>query len=158
VQGPSLQDRAEIEDLYARYMWALDTGDSEGFAACFTSDALVHEVQPDGAVSSHRALSFVEDGYHADPHFQGHQHRHDNVVFHPDPEGREDHWQVRAYVFSTYAQRNPPGATEHPPATVTWSGFYIDTVAKVDGAWRYVERNIAPWTGEVARAGDRAPT
>src|SRR5829696_7595294 len=82
-----LEDRAEIEDLYARYMWALDTGDSEGYAACFTPDALVFEVQPDGSVTSGRALAFVEEGYHQDPHFVGHQHRHDNLVYAPDPEG-----------------------------------------------------------------------
>jgi hypothetical protein len=36
------------------------------------------------------------------------------------------------------------------------SGYYVDTVARVDDAWRHVERNIAPWTGTVTRAGDRA--
>jgi len=87
MNRPSLEDRAEIEDLYARYMWALDTGDSEGYAACFTPDALVFEVQPDGSVTSGRALAFVEEGYHQDPHFVGHQHRHDNLVYAPDPEG-----------------------------------------------------------------------
>jgi hypothetical protein len=91
MNGPSLEDRAEIEDLYARYMWALDTGDSPGYAACFTPDALVWEVQPDGSVSSGRALAFVEEGYHADPDWVGHQHRHDNLVYAPDPAGRPDH-------------------------------------------------------------------
>src|SRR5215207_442204 len=28
VKGPSVQDRLEIQDLYARYCWALDTGDT----------------------------------------------------------------------------------------------------------------------------------
>jgi hypothetical protein len=143
-----LEDRAEIEDLYARYMWALDTGDSQGYADCFVPDALVWEVQPDGSITSGRALAFVEGGYHQDPQFAGHQHRHDNLVYAPDPAGRPDHWEIRAYVFATYAQRNPPGATEHPPAATTWSGHYVDTVAKVDGTWLFIERNIAPWTGE----------
>jgi len=143
-----LEDRAEIEDLYARYMWALDTGDSEGYAACFTPDALVFEVQPDGSVTSGRALAFVDEGYHQDPHFAGHQHRHDNLVYAPDPQDRADHWEIRAYVFATYAQRNGPDATEHPSAATTWAGHYVDTVAKVDGTWLFIERNIAPWTGE----------
>jgi 3-phenylpropionate/cinnamic acid dioxygenase small subunit len=35
---PSLEDRAAIGDLFARYMWALDSGDVEGLVACFTED------------------------------------------------------------------------------------------------------------------------
>lgn len=33
-----LADRVEIEELMARYAWALDTGDFEGYAACFAED------------------------------------------------------------------------------------------------------------------------
>jgi SnoaL-like domain len=148
VNGPSVQDRAEIEDLYARYMWALDTDDPEAFAACFTPRALMYEVQPDGSVSSHRALAFFEEGFHDNPERSGHQHRYDNLVYSDDPQRRPDHWETRAYVFATVAERNLPGSTEHPSARTTWSGHYLDTVAKVDGEWRFVERNIAPWTGE----------
>lgn len=35
---PSLEDRAAIGDLFARYMWALDGGEVEGLVACFTED------------------------------------------------------------------------------------------------------------------------
>ena len=34
----SVQDRLAIGDLFARYMWAIDTGDVEGLVACFTED------------------------------------------------------------------------------------------------------------------------
>jgi hypothetical protein len=47
-----------------------------------------------------------------------------------------------ADVFVTVAQQNGPDATEHPGAQTVWSGFHVDTVAKINGAWRYVERNI----------------
>ena len=33
MQGPSTQDRLEIYELYARYSWALDTGDTDGYVA-----------------------------------------------------------------------------------------------------------------------------
>ncbi len=39
MQGPSTQDRLEIYELYARYSWALDTGDTDGYVALFTKDA-----------------------------------------------------------------------------------------------------------------------
>ncbi len=148
MNGPSVADRAEIEDLYRRYMWALDTGDSEGFAACFAPDALMYEVQPDDSVTSHRALTFFEEVFHDTAERSGHQHRYSNLVYNSDPQDRSEHWETRAYVFATVAQRNQSDATEHPPARTTWSGHYVDTVAKVNGEWRFVERNIAPWTGE----------
>lgn len=34
----SVEDRLAIGDLFARYMWAIDTGDVEGLVACFTED------------------------------------------------------------------------------------------------------------------------
>ena len=43
MQGPSTQDRIEIYELYARYSWALDTGDTDGYVALFTADAEVTE-------------------------------------------------------------------------------------------------------------------
>ena len=33
-----LEDRLEIQDLYARYCHAIDAGDGEGWANCFTKD------------------------------------------------------------------------------------------------------------------------
>ena len=39
MQGPGAQDRTEIYELYARYSWALDTGDTDGYVALFTEDA-----------------------------------------------------------------------------------------------------------------------
>jgi len=39
MHGPSVHDRLEIQDLYARYSWALDTGDTDGYVALFTADA-----------------------------------------------------------------------------------------------------------------------
>ena len=42
IAAPSLQeiqDRVMIEDLMARYEWALDTGDADAYGALFTEDA-----------------------------------------------------------------------------------------------------------------------
>jgi uncharacterized protein (TIGR02246 family) len=34
----SVEDRTRIGDLFARYMWAIDTGDVDTLAGCFTED------------------------------------------------------------------------------------------------------------------------
>jgi hypothetical protein len=35
---PSVEDRNAINDLFVRYMWALDAGDVDGVVGCFTKD------------------------------------------------------------------------------------------------------------------------
>ena len=39
MAGPSAEDRTLIYEMYARYSWALDTGDTDGYVALFTDDA-----------------------------------------------------------------------------------------------------------------------
>src|SRR4029078_10214578 len=39
MPGPSVEDQLAIQALYARYSWALDTGDTDGYCALFTADA-----------------------------------------------------------------------------------------------------------------------
>src|SRR2546423_15436525 len=40
----SLEDRQEIYDTLARYVWSMDTGDIEGVVAAFTADGVVKDV------------------------------------------------------------------------------------------------------------------
>jgi hypothetical protein len=46
----------------------------------------------------------------------------------------------------------------HPGATTVWSGYYVDIVVKDGDGRRFVERNIAPWTGAFERVALRAPS
>ena len=39
----SVADRIAIQDLIARYAWALDTGDVDSLVTCFTTDCAVIE-------------------------------------------------------------------------------------------------------------------
>lgn len=45
-----LDDRRAIEDLVHAYALAADHRDAEGFAACFTLDARLHVIDPQGSV------------------------------------------------------------------------------------------------------------
>jgi len=40
----SLEDRQEMYDTLARYVWSMDTGDIEGVVATFTPDGVVKDV------------------------------------------------------------------------------------------------------------------
>ncbi len=52
MRGPSTEDRLAIYELYARYSWALDTGDTEGYVALFTPDAEATEETREGGARS----------------------------------------------------------------------------------------------------------
>jgi hypothetical protein len=145
VNGPSTQHRLEILELYARYSWALDTGDTDGYVALFTADAEVTEETRDGTLEirqGHDEIRKLVLKFHDRADFPGHQHQMAQFVFEPDPAGRPDHWVVRSYAWATI---------NHPPAPphLHWCGHVRDIVALRDGAWRIRAKAIMGWSGEV---------
>jgi hypothetical protein len=153
MKQPSLQDRLEIQDLYARYCWALDTGDTDAYVALFTEDAEATEETPNGVESrrGHAEIRKLVLKFHRRADFPGHQHHMSQFVFEPDTLGRVDHWQVRSYAWATI---------NHPPAPphLHWCGHVRDVIARVDGHWRIRSKAIMGWTGAVlSRFADQAP-
>ena len=145
MHGPSFQDRTEIYELYARYSWALDTGDTDGYVALFTADAEVTEETSSGELEvrkGHDGVRKLVLKFHQRPDFPGHQHQMTQFVFEADPKGRPDHWVVRSYAWATI---------NHPPAPphLHWCGHVRDVVAKVDGVWKIHSKDIMGWAGAV---------
>jgi hypothetical protein len=142
---PSTQDRTEIYELYARYSWALDTGDTDGYVALFTEDAEVTEETSRGDIESRKGPAEIRKlvlKFHQRPDFPGHQHQMAQFVFEPDPQRRPDHWVVRCYGWATI--NRPPA-----PPYLHWCGHIRDVVAKVDGVWKIRSKAIMGWAGEV---------
>jgi hypothetical protein len=145
MTGPGTQDRLEILELYARYCWALDTGDTDGYVALFTQDAEATEQTRDGGLevrSGHAQIRELVLKFHRRPDFPGHQHQMSQLVFDPDPENRPDHWVVRSYAWATI--NHPP-----EPPHLHWCGHVRDVVARVDGKWLIRAKAIMGWSGEV---------
>ena len=145
MQGPNAQDRAEICELYARYSWALDTGDTDGYVALFTPDAEVTEETASGAVEvcrGHDAIRRLVRKFHDRADFPGHQHQMAQLIFDPDPQGRPEHWVVRSYAWATI--NRPP-----QPPYLYWCGHIRDTVARMDGQWKIRSKDIMAWAGAV---------
>jgi ketosteroid isomerase-like protein len=144
VKPPSLEDRVLIDDLYARYSWALDTGDTDAYVELYTPDAVVYETVPGGTrrIDGRDAIREFVLRFHSNPDFPGRQHRFSQVLIVPDPDGREDRRLVRSYVLTTETK---DGYTP----TVYWCGQCEDVLRKLDGAWLIEARTIRPW-GEQA--------
>ena len=150
MPGPSAEDRTAIYEMYARYSWALDTGDTDGYVALFTEDAVATEETRMGTLeerNGHEGIRELVRKFHEHPEFPGHQHQMGQFVFDPDPEGRPDHWVVRMYAWATI---QPVDEEPH----LHWCGHVRDVVAKVDGEWKIAYKSIMGWKGEVlARFG-----
>jgi hypothetical protein len=116
-------DRFEIMELYARYAWAVDSGDLEELEKVVTEDARLIYIGRDfiGRDGAREMLAnFLKDtGIPGSQHFYG-----DFII---TGTGTEAH--VRAYVARMY--RMP--RTSH--GQMLWQGYYTDTCVKRDGAW-----------------------
>jgi hypothetical protein len=123
------QDLVEIQQLYAKYNWALDSGDSEGYASTFT---------PDGVFNTnigHDAIVKFADTFHAG--LGSHvRHWNTNLMILPSPEGATG--QVYLVLVDFAAK----------PATIVTSASYSDEIVKTAQGWRFKKR---------ATKGDVAP-
>jgi ketosteroid isomerase-like protein len=148
VNGPSVQDRLLIDELYARYSWALDTGDTDGYVDLFTPDAVVYETVPDGLrrVAGREEIREFVLRFHRNPDFPGRQHRFGQLLIARDPAGRDDRRLVRSYVLTTETKDG------YAP-TLYWCGWCEDVVRRLDGRWLIESRTIRPWTAELFRSG-----
>lgn len=145
MQGPSALDRTEIYELYARYSWALDTGDTEGYLSLFTDDAEASEETSSGELEVRNGREEIRKlilKFHQRADFPGHQLQMSQFVFEPDPEGRPQHWVVRSYAWATI--NRPPD-----PPHLHWCGHIRDVVVKVDGEWKIRSKAIMGWSGDV---------
>ena len=145
MKAPALEDELAIHRLYARYSWALDTGDTDRYVALFTPEAKATEETASGKIEVRQGREEIRKlvlKFHERPDFPGHQHQMAQFVFEPDPQGRPDHWQVRSYAWATI--NRPP-----EPPHLHWCGHVRDVVAKVEGEWLIAATHIMGWGGDV---------
>lgn len=153
----ALEDRVEIEELMARYCWALDTGDFDGYAACFTESGWLSH-WPQGKCVGREGLRRATDSlwYDKPDQYLGRQHRFSAVLM--KPEGANG---VRIKAFWSILQHDVITFENRVYGIGTW-----DTLAAkgADGEWRlhsvevdlWIEGHV-PWVGE-ERAWNQPPS
>jgi uncharacterized protein (TIGR02246 family) len=132
-------DRAEIENLQARYMFALDWQDADTYASTFTEDGTLDwargVVRGRAAIRAHmdtfRAVMFAQP---ADPTARPTRLRHyiTNLVLNVDG----DKASARAAWFEI--NNNTPDRS----VRFVGYGHYDDELRKVDGKWLFASRRI----------------
>jgi uncharacterized protein (TIGR02246 family) len=129
--GMSIEDRLAITDLYAAYNHAIDYGDAAAFGACFTADGSLDTGHGDPTIGTEALVAFVPVVNQLMP---GMRHSISNLLV----EGGSDAATGQAYLWS-YRH----GATGNE---VILTGRYTDDLRKVDGAWKFAVRTLAPDT------------
>jgi hypothetical protein len=129
-------DYEEIRQLLARYDRAVDFGDAEGFAACFTPDGYLEvaglpveaQHESDRVVGREALRKWVTALYAG---LQGHVRHCQNM---PIIEGDGQTATMFSYLFEYRVGNTPPNVG------MTLTGVYYDKLAKVDGRWLFTER------------------
>jgi hypothetical protein len=136
----STADRVAIHERLAACAWALDTGDADDFAACFSSDGVLEwdafeqALRWQGRAALHHFAAFLRDL----PTSAGRQHHITNTVITPVASGAS----ARSYV--NVALRQGDG-----PHLLYVMGWYEDSFRQEDGQWLLARRVIRDWSGPV---------
>ena len=151
------EDRALIEDLQARYLFALDFFDMDTYVSTFTEDGILDIVayQATGRDEIRKALEEARSVFNQSGNEDAQQpypatgrHNITNIVLKIDG----DKAVGRAYWFH-YGNNNPERR-----ADVDAYGHYEDEMVKVNGQWLFSKRviyneTVAEWTGSAENPG-----
>jgi ketosteroid isomerase-like protein len=142
----SVEDRLDIQELFARYVWALNTGDVEGVLDCFTADGYL-EHPPQGRFQGHDEIrKILADLWYSKPNwFIGRQHLANHFIITSDGD------KARVKAFFSILQHN----VDYKTNFVFGLGHWDNVCVKQDGVWRFEALTVhkwigdgVPWTGE----------
>jgi hypothetical protein len=132
--GPlSLTDRLEIQELIARYNWAIDTRDGVGVANTFTANGIF-----DGGRIVQGRDQLIAFGELRDrpptPAGVGSQHWVTNLVLAGD--------NLRIHARSFFIRHN---VVDNGVVASTNLGYYYDEIVYFDGRWLFEKRRWRRW-------------
>jgi hypothetical protein len=116
------QDYVDIQQLYARYNWAIDAGDVEGYVALYT---------PDGSFNAFNGADGLRTFMKGRP-AGTRRHWNSNLVITPSPEGASG----KVYLLLVDVAAKPPA--------ITTAARYEDRLVKTAGGWRFKKRQTSP--------------
>ncbi len=122
AQELSAEDHAEIHQLYARYVQAIDFGDAIAWAEAFTPDGSFGD-----SVTGRDALIAFAERYHEE-NGRDPRHWYTALVLTPTADGAEG----RCYALTFNARTRD----------LMWTGTYRDALVKTSEGWRFTSRQL----------------
>jgi hypothetical protein len=144
----SLEDRQEIYDTLARYVWSMDTGDIEGVVATFTPDGVVKDVTGKRWDAVAGGVRGFATHFLTRPHRRGGQHHVQHLLVENASGGG---YRITSYWVSIQWD------TKADKKSMRAMGSYVDTCVKVDGKWLIKEKIIDPWNSDTAPMAGKMP-
>jgi len=126
----AVEDQLAIQQLYARYNHAIDSGNGSGWADCFTPDGTFNS-GASGVFTGTEALTAFAKGF---AERLKARHWTNNLVLDAADGGA---WG------SCYLILLRLGDKEHPTSILT-TGIYRDTLVKSAGGWQFSNRTVTP--------------
>lgn len=126
----SIEDRQAISDVFARYMWAIDSGDVEGLVSCFTEDGAL-ESPAVGRYAGRDGLRAFASRF-ARFRANGSQLRH--VISNLLVEGRGDRAFAKCYLVTFL--------TKDGQSRLLGPGHYECRLRREAGIWRFESRLV----------------
>ncbi len=132
----SAEDRLDIMEFFAKYAWAIDSGDAEGVLKCFAEDALFDHLWQ-GKMVGHEKIrrAFEELWYDRPSWWIGRQHLANHFVIEREGEG------ARVKAFFSILQYNVEYRTNFVFGIGTWDNFCV----KRGGRWVFQSLKVNTW-------------
>lgn len=124
------QDYAEIQQLYARYNFAVDAIDGEGVAAVYTPDGIFYEGKNRQIVGHDALVNWVNTEVKTNHAIDHRRHWNANLMITGTPEGAK----AAIYLLTINVGVNPP--------VILAAGRYDDTLVKTPQGWRFKTRMV----------------
>jgi SnoaL-like domain len=119
------QDYVDIQQLYARYNLAIDTGDGEAWAGTFTPDGVFNTTN-----KGHDALvQFIRD-WRDKRDGANRRHLNSNMVLTPTADGAKG--AIYLLLLNVGVR----------PATIATTGIYEDVLVRTPQGWRFKSRIV----------------
>ncbi len=140
----TVEERLDVQELFARYCWSLNLGDADGVVNCFTPDGWLEHIPPKRYVGQ-GIHEFLNALWYGRPHrYMGRQHHPHNFLLQREGAG------VRARVQWSVTRLDQPTNTFN----VFLLGHWEASCVRSEGTWRFASlqivhwlRQSAPWVG-----------
>ena len=116
------QDYVDIQQLYARYNWAIDAGDVEGYTALYT---------PDGSFNTFNGADGLRT-FMKNRQASTRRHWNSGLVIAPSAEGATG----KVYLMIVDVGAKPP--------VISSAARYEDRLVKTADGWRFKKRQTSP--------------
>ena len=146
-----VEDRLDIQELFARYAWSLDLGDAEGVLSCFTDDGLFDHLWQGHVQGRENIVRALEELWYDRPGWWvGRQHLANHFLIE-----RVDDQTARVRAFFSIVQFNVDYRTNFVFGIGSWDNLCV----KQGGSWLFKELHVKAWrdASELEWRGDRRP-